>query len=96
MTDRYTIFVNESDHPIMDEVATTLNKNLTLKFQVQHPRPAGHRMSRWTDEASTSAARNVAMNLIRNAGGKHSLKARRRAAAQDHDCLKALITGSAQ
>jgi hypothetical protein len=32
------------------------------------------------------------MNLIRNAGGKHSLKARRRDAAQDHDCLKALIT----
>ena len=27
MTDRYTIFVNESDHPIMDEVATTLNNN---------------------------------------------------------------------
>jgi hypothetical protein len=53
-------------------------------------------MLRWTDEASTSAARNVAMNLIRNAGGKHSLKARRRGAAQDHDCLKALITGTAQ
>ena len=31
-----------------------------LKFQVQHPRPTGHRMLRWTDEASTSAARNVA------------------------------------
>ena len=33
---------------------------LRLKFQVQHPQPAGHRMLRWTDEASTSAARNVA------------------------------------
>jgi hypothetical protein len=33
---------------------------LRLKFQVQHPRPTGHRMLRWTDEASTSAARNVA------------------------------------
>ena len=33
---------------------------LRLKFQVQHPEPAGHRMLRWTDEASTSAARNVA------------------------------------
>ena len=33
---------------------------LRLKLQVQHPPPVGHRMSRWTDEASTSAARNVA------------------------------------
>jgi membrane-anchored protein YejM (alkaline phosphatase superfamily) len=33
---------------------------LRLKFQVQHPEPTGHRMLRWTDEASTSAARNVA------------------------------------
>ena len=33
---------------------------LRLKFQVQHPRPTGHRMLRWTDEASTSAARTVA------------------------------------
>ena len=33
---------------------------LRLKFEVQHPRPTGHRMLRWTDEASTSAARNVA------------------------------------
>jgi len=33
---------------------------LRLKLQVQHPRPTGHRMLRWTDEASTSAARNVA------------------------------------
>jgi hypothetical protein len=33
---------------------------LRLKFQVQHPEPAGHRMLRWTDDASTSAARNVA------------------------------------
>jgi hypothetical protein len=33
---------------------------LRLKFQVQHPEPSGHRMLRWTDEVSTSAARNVA------------------------------------
>ena len=33
---------------------------LRLKFQVQHPRPAGHRMLRWTDDTSTSTARNVA------------------------------------
>jgi len=38
----------------------------------------------------------MAMNLIQNAGGKHSLKVRRKAAAWDHDCLKALITGTAQ
>jgi hypothetical protein len=35
-------------------------KKLRLKLQVQHRRPFGHRMLRWTDEASTSAARNVA------------------------------------
>ena len=33
---------------------------LRLKFQVQHPRPAGHRMLRWTVDTSTLAARNVA------------------------------------
>ena len=33
---------------------------LRLKFQVQHPRPAGHRMLRWTNDTSTLAARNVA------------------------------------
>ena len=33
---------------------------LRLKFQVQHPWPDGHRMLRWTDEASTSAVRSVA------------------------------------
>jgi hypothetical protein len=27
MTDRYTIFENKSDLPIMDDVATTLNNN---------------------------------------------------------------------
>ena len=47
------------------QILATLYDPLTLsgfrlKFQVQHPRPAGHRMLRWTDEASTSAARNVA------------------------------------
>ena len=33
---------------------------LRLKHQVQHPRPAGHRMLRWTNVTSTSTARNVA------------------------------------
>jgi hypothetical protein len=33
---------------------------LRLKFQVQHRWPDGHRMLRWTDEASTSAVRSVA------------------------------------
>ena len=33
---------------------------LRLKFQVQHRNPAGDRMLRWTDEASTSTVRNVA------------------------------------
>ena len=42
-----------------------------------------------------AAPRYMAVNLIRNAGGKHSFKARRRDAAQDHDCLKAPITGTA-
>jgi hypothetical protein len=36
-----------------------INK-LRLKFQVQHLKPAGHRMLRWTDETSTSTVRNVA------------------------------------
>jgi hypothetical protein len=39
---------------------------------------------------------HMAMNLIRNTGGKHSLKVRRKAAASDHDDLKALITRTAQ
>jgi hypothetical protein len=33
---------------------------LRLKFQMQHSEPFGHRMLRWTYEASTSAARTVA------------------------------------
>jgi len=33
---------------------------LRLKFQVQHARPSGHRMLRWTNDTSTSTARNVA------------------------------------
>ena len=33
---------------------------LRLKFQVQHPRPSGHRMLLWTNDISTSTARNVA------------------------------------
>jgi len=39
------------------EKALTL---LRLKFQMQHSEPFGHRMLRWTYEASTSAARTVA------------------------------------
>jgi predicted RNase H-like nuclease len=35
-------------------------KELRLKFQVQHPAPIGHRMLRWTNDTSTSTARNVA------------------------------------
>jgi len=33
---------------------------LGFKFQVQHPRPSGHRMLRWTNDTTTSTARNVA------------------------------------
>ena len=46
---------------LLGRSASTIGRELLrLKFQVQHPEPAGHRMLRWTDEASTSAARNVA------------------------------------
>ena len=41
-------------------IAEQYRQLLRLKLQVQHRRPFGHRMLRWTDEASTSAARNVA------------------------------------
>ncbi|PZX22259.1 transposase IS66-like protein [Rhodobacter capsulatus] len=37
-----------------------VQQQLRLKLQVQHPRPAGHRMLRWTNDTSTSTARNVA------------------------------------
>ena len=37
-----------------------LERLLRLKFQVQHPAPAGHRMLRWINDTSTSTARNVA------------------------------------
>lgn len=33
---------------------------LSLKIQVRHPRPRGHRMLRWTDSMSTWIARNAA------------------------------------
>ncbi|MCE2738049.1 MAG: hypothetical protein LW703_06730 [Rhodobacter sp.] len=39
---------------------------------------------------------HMAMNLIRNAGGKHSRKVKRKAAAWDHDHLKALMTRTTQ
>ena len=40
--------------------------------------------------------KHMAMNLIRSAKGKDSLKVRRKTAAWDHDYLKALITRNAQ
>jgi hypothetical protein len=40
--------------------------------------------------------KQMAMNLIRAAPGKDSLKVRRKAAAGDHEYLKALITRTAQ
>jgi hypothetical protein len=40
--------------------------------------------------------KHMAMNLIRAAPGKDSLKVRRKAAAWDHEYLKALITRTAQ
>ena len=39
--------------------------------------------------------KHMAMNLIRSASGKHSLKTRRKAAAWSHDYLKAIITQTA-
>ena len=44
---------------LYDADVVALRVQLRLKFQVQHSRPTGHRMLRWTDEASTSSARNV-------------------------------------
>ena len=43
-----------------DEIVTMPISELRLKFQVQHPTPSGHRMLRWTNDTSTSTARNVA------------------------------------
>ena len=40
--------------------------------------------------------KHIAMNLIRGAAGKDSLKSRRKAAAWNHDYLRALITRTAQ
>jgi hypothetical protein len=40
--------------------------------------------------------KHMAMNLIRGAGGKDSLKVRRKTAAWDQEYLKALITQTAQ
>jgi hypothetical protein len=40
--------------------------------------------------------KQMAMNLIRTAPGKDRLKVRRKAAARDHEYLKALITRTAQ
>jgi len=41
-------------------IGTQYTVLLRLKFQVQHPAPSGHRMLRWTNDTSTSTARNVA------------------------------------
>jgi len=52
--------------PIIKRGIITVSDNvlfrtqLRLKFQVQHPAPSGHRMLRWTNDTSTSTARNVA------------------------------------
>jgi predicted transposase YbfD/YdcC len=43
-----------------------------------------------------ATVKHMAMNLLRRAGGKESLKVRRKAAAWDHDYLKAIITKTAQ
>ena len=43
-----------------------------------------------------ATVKHMAMNLLRSAGGKESLKVRRKAAAWDHDYLKSLITKTAQ
>ena len=40
--------------------STFFDGELRLKFQVQNPAPSGHRMLRWTNDTSTSTARNVA------------------------------------
>ena len=40
--------------------------------------------------------KHMAMNLLRSASGKNSLKVRRKAAGWDHKYLKALITKIAQ
>jgi len=40
--------------------------------------------------------KHMAMNLIRAAPGKHSLKVRRKAAGWNQDYLKALLTRTAQ
>jgi hypothetical protein len=50
------------DAPVFLMIARLLRSKgvLRLKFQVQHPEPAGHRMLRWTNDTGTSPARNVA------------------------------------
>lgn len=40
--------------------------------------------------------KHMAMNLLRSAAGKDSLKSRRKAAAWNHDYLRALITRTAR
>jgi len=43
-----------------------------------------------------ATVKHMAMNLIRSAAGKDSLKVRRKAAGWSHDYLKALITRTTQ
>ena len=43
-----------------------------------------------------ASVKHMAMNLLRGAGGEESLKVRRKAAAWDQDCRKAIITRTAQ
>jgi hypothetical protein len=45
---------------ISEKIIEIEAKLLRLKHQVQHPAPVGHRMLRWTNDTSTSTARNVA------------------------------------
>ena len=40
--------------------------------------------------------KHMAMNLLRSASGKDSLKVRRKAAGWDHNYLKSIITRTAQ
>ena len=47
-------------------------------------------------QKNMSTIKHMAMNLLRSASGKDSLKIRRKAAGWDHTYLKTLITRTAQ
>jgi hypothetical protein len=57
---RYFRFTIAQGTPLLPVAKLSMTGLLRLKFQMQHSEPFGHRMLRWTYEASTSAARNVA------------------------------------